>query len=79
LDVLPEIGVVERQANFRVRMQDGNFGKLVSEPVLYDSSIHYFSPVYPDAIHARVRAPHTGQLPSAPGVSRCSGFTMDAD
>src|SRR5437867_3039132 len=25
---------------------------------LYDSFIHYFTPVYPDAVHARVRAPH---------------------
>ena len=33
---------------------------------LYDSFIHYFTPVYPDAIHARVRAPrerHERHLP----------------
>src|SRR5262249_3870942 len=28
-------------------------------PFLYDSLIHYFTPVYPDAIHAKVRAPRT--------------------
>jgi hypothetical protein len=27
-------------------------------PFLYESFIHYFTPVYPDAIQTRVSAPH---------------------
>jgi hypothetical protein len=34
LDVLPESRVVERNANFRVGVQDGGFRKLVAEPFL---------------------------------------------
>jgi hypothetical protein len=43
------------QPHDRPRMARGQSGSLLLS--LYVSFIHYFTPVYPDAIHARVRAP----------------------
>src|SRR5712664_4078424 len=50
----------------RPRMARGQDG--FATPFLYDSFIHYFTPVYPDAIHARVRAPRWRPRRHAPRV-----------
>ena len=38
--------------------------RMVATPFLHDSFIHYFTPVYPDAIQA-TGPPHFGRSPSA--------------